>query len=72
MKEFTEMTKTEMESVDGGGFLASIAGGIAGAMLGAFVGLIPSLVTGDTSYIKKSVITGASVGVWAGAGAPTP
>lgn len=41
-------------------------------MIGFYAGLVPTLVTGDTSYMTKAIITGTTVGVWAGLGCPLP
>ncbi|WP_313130603.1 hypothetical protein [Anaerocolumna sp.] len=49
-------TVEEQENINGGGVISGIAGGMAGAMIGTFVGLIPAAVTGDTKYIKQSVV----------------
>lgn len=73
MRYFEELSLEEVqENINGGGVLSCVAGGLAGAIIGAYVGLIPSVVTGDASYIKQSVVTGATAGVWVGAGCPLP
>ena len=73
MGQFEEIIDwNEQESINGGGVMSCVAGGMAGALIGAFVGLIPSVVTGDATYIKQSVIAGTSLGIWAGAAAPAP
>lgn len=73
MNCFMEITEAELtENVNGGGLLSCIAGGIAGAIVGAYVGIVPAVITGDGDYLAQSVITGTSVGIWAGAGCPLP
>ena len=73
MKQFEEIIDwNEQESINGGGVVSCVAGGMAGAIIGSFVGLIPTVVTGDTTYIKQSVVACTSVGIWVGAGTPVP
>lgn len=69
---FSDLSLVEQVEIDGGGFLSAAAGTLAGAMIGAYAGMVPSIVTGDISYVGKSVVTGATVGLWAGLGCPLP
>lgn len=71
MSDFEEISECEMqEKINGGGLVACAAGGLAGAIIGTFVGLVPAAATHDGKYIKQSVVTCTTVGVWAGAGFP--
>lgn len=69
---FEELAYDEAFKVDGGGILSAVAGGLAGVIIGCYVGMVPAIVTGDVSYIGKSVVTCGTVGLWAGLGCPTP
>ncbi|WP_458459185.1 hypothetical protein [Pseudobutyrivibrio sp.] len=69
MNQFNEI---ELMEVNGGGLVSAAAGGLAGGIIGFHAGLIPYAATGDTSYLTKSTIAGATTGVWAGLGCPIP
>ena len=72
MDYLVEINEDEVLNVSGGGIASAVAGGLAGGMIGAYAGLIPAVVTGDASYVTKAAVTGATVGMWAGLGFPTP
>lgn len=67
-----ELTVKELETIDGGGFLSMVAGGLAGALIGVHAGMVAYAVTGDVSTIGKGTIIGASAGMYVGAGCPLP
>jgi len=67
-----ELTISELNNIDGGGFLSCAAGGVAFAMIGAIVSLPVAAVTGDASVIGHTAILAGSVGMYVGAGCPFP
>lgn len=72
MSSFVELKADEYVNVNGGGVASAVAGTLVGALVGTIVGIIPAAVAGDASVVGHAAITGASVGLWVGCGAPLP
>lgn len=67
-----EMSLDEMSTVDGGGLISCIAGGVAFAMIGTILALPYAAVTGNGSAVAKMAVFAGSIGMWVGAGMPLP
>lgn len=63
-----EITKLELENVEGGALAGAIAGGILGFAGGCITGCAASIYYGDTSgeVLVKHMYVGASAGAAAG------
>lgn len=68
---FVEVSKNELNEVNGGGVVGAIAGGLAGVMIGSYVGMAAGAITlvqtGDSDKACNCVLAGAMAGASAGA-----
>lgn len=62
----------DLEQIEAGGFLGAIAGAVIGFDAGLVVGLGAWAISGDENAVLGCASSGAGIGFYVGAGAPTP
>lgn len=67
-----ELSVEMLSEVEGGGFLAMVAGGLAFGLLGSILSLPVAAFAGDGSIVAETAMTSGSIGMWIGAGMPMP
>lgn len=81
MDNFVILDETELESIDGGGFLSGLAGAGAGAAVGWTVGAVVSaggLISGKMDWsdanevVKNTTMAGFGIGATVGTFVPAP
>lgn len=69
---FKNLDCKNYETINGGGILGAIAGGVIGFDAGLIGGLAVNQFTGDDSDVLSTAWAGAGAGFYYGAVAPTP